>query len=236
MSPTATASEAAGRRAGRRTAWAPRWLVIVHRYLGVALGALMLLWCLSGMVMLFVHYPERRPRTSAWPACRASTGRTAAPSAAAAQAPRRCRAAAIEHLAGDAGAAPAAGRAATRPGDRPLHRPAGARASPEPTPWPSPQAWGRPACRHPRRPRPVDGERRVQPRPAVLARAPGRPGGHRHLRLAGRRRGDAAHDRAGARAELAGRGAALALPDPAAPGPQALDARWSSGPRWPGRS
>jgi hypothetical protein len=31
---------------------------VLHRYLGVALGALMLLWCLSGMVMLFVAYPS----------------------------------------------------------------------------------------------------------------------------------------------------------------------------------
>jgi hypothetical protein len=32
--------------------------VVTHRYLGVALGGLMLLWCLSGMVMLFVAYPS----------------------------------------------------------------------------------------------------------------------------------------------------------------------------------
>lgn len=54
MSPTATASE---RRGGRR-ALAPRWLVLLHRYLGVAVAAPMLLWCLSGFVMLFVHWPE----------------------------------------------------------------------------------------------------------------------------------------------------------------------------------
>jgi len=41
-----------------RKAWAPRWLVFVHRYVGVVVGALMLVWCLSGIVMLFVHYPE----------------------------------------------------------------------------------------------------------------------------------------------------------------------------------
>jgi hypothetical protein len=56
MSATATASD--GARGDRRTAWAPRWLVVTHRYLGVALGALMLLWCLSGAVMLFVPYPS----------------------------------------------------------------------------------------------------------------------------------------------------------------------------------
>jgi hypothetical protein len=32
--------------------------VILHRYVGVAVGLLMLLWCLSGIVMLFVHYPD----------------------------------------------------------------------------------------------------------------------------------------------------------------------------------
>jgi hypothetical protein len=32
--------------------------VIAHRYLGIAVGGLMLLWCLSGFVMLFVHWPE----------------------------------------------------------------------------------------------------------------------------------------------------------------------------------
>jgi hypothetical protein len=37
---------------------APRWLVVAHRYLGIAVGGLMLLWCLSGFVMLFVHWPD----------------------------------------------------------------------------------------------------------------------------------------------------------------------------------
>ncbi len=57
MSPTPTASRPAA-DARARKAWAPRWLVILHRYVGVAVGALMLLWCLSGVVMLFVHYPQ----------------------------------------------------------------------------------------------------------------------------------------------------------------------------------
>jgi hypothetical protein len=57
MSPTATASEA-GRR---RTRFAPRWLVVTHRYLGIVFGALMLVWCLSGFVMLFVHWPQVTP-------------------------------------------------------------------------------------------------------------------------------------------------------------------------------
>lgn len=56
MSATATTSEAPPK--ARRTVWAPRWLVVTHRYLGVTLGGLMLLWCLSGMVMLFVPYPS----------------------------------------------------------------------------------------------------------------------------------------------------------------------------------
>lgn len=41
-----------------RKALAPRWLVVTHRYVGVVMGLLMLAWFLSGMVMLFVHWPE----------------------------------------------------------------------------------------------------------------------------------------------------------------------------------
>lgn len=32
--------------------------MVTHRYLGVVVGALMLVWCLSGFVMLFAHWPE----------------------------------------------------------------------------------------------------------------------------------------------------------------------------------
>src|SRR3989338_6328368 len=35
-----------------------RLLFLLHRYLGIALGFLLLLWCLSGAVMMYVHYPE----------------------------------------------------------------------------------------------------------------------------------------------------------------------------------
>ena len=74
MSATATPSDP--KLAVRRSRWAPRWLVVTHRYLGVVLGGLMLLWCLSGMVMLFVPYPgvslgeriERLPRID-WSRC-----------------------------------------------------------------------------------------------------------------------------------------------------------------------
>jgi len=41
-----------------RKPWAPKWLVVVHRYVGIAVGLLMLLWFVSGVVMLFVHWPE----------------------------------------------------------------------------------------------------------------------------------------------------------------------------------
>ena len=60
MSPTATPSDRPAARRGARPTWvwAPRWLALTHRYLGVALGGLMLVWCLSGMVMLFVPYPS----------------------------------------------------------------------------------------------------------------------------------------------------------------------------------
>jgi uncharacterized iron-regulated membrane protein len=35
-----------------------RWLFILHRYFGIVLGVLMLMWCLSGAVMMYVAYPE----------------------------------------------------------------------------------------------------------------------------------------------------------------------------------
>jgi uncharacterized iron-regulated membrane protein len=35
-----------------------RWLVLAHRYLGIGLGPLMVMWCLSGVVMMYVHYPN----------------------------------------------------------------------------------------------------------------------------------------------------------------------------------
>lgn len=38
-----------------------RTLLLLHRYLGIGLGALISLWCLSGFVMLYVQYPEWGP-------------------------------------------------------------------------------------------------------------------------------------------------------------------------------
>jgi hypothetical protein len=35
-----------------------RWLILSHRYLGIGIGWLLLAWCLSGFVMLYVAYPE----------------------------------------------------------------------------------------------------------------------------------------------------------------------------------
>jgi hypothetical protein len=35
-----------------------RTLLLAHRYLGIALGLLMLTWCLSGIVMMYVPYPR----------------------------------------------------------------------------------------------------------------------------------------------------------------------------------
>ena len=32
--------------------------MVLHRYVGIAMGLLMLVWFLSGIVMLFVHWPE----------------------------------------------------------------------------------------------------------------------------------------------------------------------------------
>jgi uncharacterized iron-regulated membrane protein len=34
-----------------------RWLLLLHRYLGIAVGALMVMWCASGVVMMYVGYP-----------------------------------------------------------------------------------------------------------------------------------------------------------------------------------
>src|ERR1700744_574293 len=34
-----------------------RWLLLLHRYLGIGLGLLMVMWCLSGLVMMYVSYP-----------------------------------------------------------------------------------------------------------------------------------------------------------------------------------
>jgi uncharacterized iron-regulated membrane protein len=35
-----------------------RWLFLTHRYLGIAVGLLMVMWCLSGTVMMYVRYPS----------------------------------------------------------------------------------------------------------------------------------------------------------------------------------
>lgn len=32
-------------------------IILLHRYLGIAVGGLMVMWCLSGMVMMYVGYP-----------------------------------------------------------------------------------------------------------------------------------------------------------------------------------
>lgn len=35
-----------------------RWLLLIHRYLGIAIGVLMFMWCISGAVMMYVRYPQ----------------------------------------------------------------------------------------------------------------------------------------------------------------------------------
>jgi PepSY-associated TM region len=35
-----------------------RWLFLTHRYLGISVGLLMVMWCLSGVVMMYVSYPD----------------------------------------------------------------------------------------------------------------------------------------------------------------------------------
>ncbi|HEY2144569.1 MAG TPA: hypothetical protein VGH12_00770, partial [Steroidobacteraceae bacterium] len=34
-----------------------RFVLLLHRYLGIAVGVLMLMWCLSGIIMMYVSYP-----------------------------------------------------------------------------------------------------------------------------------------------------------------------------------
>ncbi len=40
-----------------------RLLLLVHRYLGIGIGILMVMWCLSGFVMMYVSYPALPPQT-----------------------------------------------------------------------------------------------------------------------------------------------------------------------------
>ena len=35
-----------------------RMLLLIHRYLGIAFGVIVALWCLSGFVMMYVQYPD----------------------------------------------------------------------------------------------------------------------------------------------------------------------------------
>jgi hypothetical protein len=53
-----------------------RWLFLLHRYLGISVGALMVMWCGSGVVMMYVSYPQlgepgrlRHLAPIAWSAC-----------------------------------------------------------------------------------------------------------------------------------------------------------------------
>ena len=53
-----------------------RWTLLLHRYLGIALGVLMVMWCLSGVVMMYISYPAlaeslrlKRLPPLAWQGC-----------------------------------------------------------------------------------------------------------------------------------------------------------------------
>ena len=37
-----------------------RWIFLIHRYGGLGLSLLMLMWCLTGIVMRYVPYPSLR--------------------------------------------------------------------------------------------------------------------------------------------------------------------------------
>jgi uncharacterized iron-regulated membrane protein len=52
---------AVGSSAARTRSWprlAVRWLFLTHRYLGIAVSLLMVVWCLSGIVMMYVSFPR----------------------------------------------------------------------------------------------------------------------------------------------------------------------------------
>ena len=38
-------------------------LIVLHRYLGVVLGVIMTVWCLSGFVMMYQGYPSPRRKS-----------------------------------------------------------------------------------------------------------------------------------------------------------------------------
>ena len=58
-----------------------RLAFLLHRYLGIAVGLLMAVWCLSGLVMMYVSYPALSPSARAahlapirWDRCCKATG------------------------------------------------------------------------------------------------------------------------------------------------------------------
>jgi len=48
-------------RANRSRSLLPRPILVLHRWLGVFVGLLMTIWCLSGFVMIYVDYPRLEP-------------------------------------------------------------------------------------------------------------------------------------------------------------------------------
>src|SRR6185312_8577605 len=69
--PSNAADAPVSRAASRfRAGWFLRGTIFVHRYLGIGLGILMALWCLSGIVMMYVPYPylDEADRVAALPA------------------------------------------------------------------------------------------------------------------------------------------------------------------------
>lgn len=48
-------------RSWRRPGRLLRTVLVLHRWLGIVIGALMTLWCLSGFVMLYIDYPRLLP-------------------------------------------------------------------------------------------------------------------------------------------------------------------------------
>lgn len=52
---SATASASSSDRSHRQV-W--RFVLLIHRYLGIGIGLLVLLWCSSGIIMMYVQYPE----------------------------------------------------------------------------------------------------------------------------------------------------------------------------------
>jgi uncharacterized iron-regulated membrane protein len=61
MATISSGNDAEARKARPGRAFLTRALFLTHRYLGIGIGLLVAAWCLSGIVMMYVAYPELTP-------------------------------------------------------------------------------------------------------------------------------------------------------------------------------